>query len=60
MVEDKELVFETNIRPIQSNKSGVYVRCYRNFRLSHGGDKFINEVIQKVIDVYTQMSLHHT
>lgn len=60
IVEDKELVFETNIRPIQPNQSGVYVRCYRNFRLSYGGDKFINEVIQKIIDVYTQMSLHHT
>ena len=59
MVKDKELVFETNIRPIQINKSKVYVRCYRNFRLSYGGDKFINEVIQKIMDVYTQMSFHN-
>jgi hypothetical protein len=59
MVEDKELVFETNIRPIRTNKSKVYVRCYRNFSLSYGGDKFINEIIQKIIDVYTQMSLHN-
>jgi len=59
IVEDKELVFETNIRPIRTNKSKVYVRCYRNFRLSYGGDKFINEVIQKIMDVYTQMSFHN-
>lgn len=59
MIDDKELAFETNIRPIRTNKSRVYVRCYRNFSLSYGGDKFINEIIQKVVDVYAQMSLHN-
>lgn len=57
MIENKELIFETNIRPIRTNKSKVYVRCYRNFSLSYGGDKFINEIIQKVMDIY--MSLHN-
>ena len=59
MIEDKELVFETNILPVSTNKSRIYVRCYRNFSLSYGGDKFINEIIKQVIDVYTQLSLHN-
>lgn len=59
MIEDKELAFETNILPISTNKSRIYVRCYRNFSLSYGGDKFINEIIKQVIDVYTQLSLHN-
>ena len=58
MIEHKEFVFETNIRPININKSVMYVRCYRNFVLAYGGDNFINEIIQKVMNVYTQMSLH--
>lgn len=57
MIKDKEIVFETNILPIGINKSRVFVQCYRNFNLSYGGDRLINEIIQKVLNVYSQLSL---
>lgn len=57
IIKDKEFVFETNILPVGINNSRVFVRCYRNFNLSYGGDRFINEVIQKVLNVYSQLSL---
>lgn len=58
LIDNKELVFETNILPISQTKSRIFIHCYRNFSVSYGGDKFINEVIQKVLDVYRQMSLY--
>jgi len=56
-IGDKQLVFETNILPIDANHCKIYICCYQNIGLYYRHQKWIGKIIQTFLDVYTQLSI---